>query len=136
MIQSQKFSVSKSGVVRGGDASYSADLDTGMIDYSYSIKKPWPLSPIEGSSRYLADPQELLSSFFKKSGDKLTIGPVTFTATTIVPGETDVEIAIEGLNMTGSAVLDTSGTYFKILKINASGSMYGFSINLQLNPEK
>jgi len=135
MIQSQKFSISKSGVVRGGEASYSADTDTGEINYNYEIDKPWPLSPITGADKYSANPQELLSSFFKNVGDKLTIGPVTFTATVIVPGETDVSITIEGKNIQGSAVLDTSGTYFKIRSLTATGSVYGFTVNLQLTPE-
>ena len=37
MIQFEKFEIQKKGVIKGGVASYSIDLDTGVGTYSYSV---------------------------------------------------------------------------------------------------
>ena len=134
MQQSQKFSIASSGVVRGGDCQYTADLVTGAVSYDAEIKLPfWQTKSASGT--YQANPEDFLSNVFQKVGDYISIGGVVFTAVSIEQGETDVTFAVTGSNVTGNAKFDTTGQYLKILSLYAQGSALGMSFNIAATPE-
>lgn len=134
MQQPQSFSIAQSGVVRGGDAQYTADLITGAVSYSAEVLLPlWKKK--QASGIYQADPNDFLSKALPAIGSRIKIGPVTFLATRVVLGETDVNITIDGSSITGTGVLDTTGQYFKIKSLEAVGKMFGLSFDLLLTQE-
>ena len=122
MIQFEKFEIQKKGVVKGGVASYSIDLDTGVGTYSYSVtigalfftKK---LSAV--NEPFQCDPEVLLSS-----GVQINV-PLLYAGMLFVPkGISDLRAAVTVSNtiFAGDGVLDLSGKCVRIDSVHVKGS--------------
>lgn len=140
MQQIQNFEIAPNGSVRGGNASYTVDLDTGIVNFSAKVLLPWYM----GSSRSesgtypedpkTADPKIFLSSNYTKIGDYLAVGSVTLTITSIDSGVAEVRVDVFGQNVKGNASVDLRGQYVSILQANMQGTSFGIDFNILLNP--
>lgn len=123
MIQFEKFEIQKKGVIKGGVASYSIDLDTGVGTYSYSVtigalfftKK---ISAVD--EPFQCDPEILLSS-----GVQINV-PLLYAGLLFVPkGISGLKAAVAVSNRTvfsGDGVLDLSGKCVRIDSVHVKGS--------------
>lgn len=131
----QTLSITPNGLIRGGEVDYSADPVTGLTQYHYLVNLPlWQKQ--EKKDFYSVPPQDLLSTVFQKVGDELKFGPLTFTATSVAPGETDVNLELPGILTPGksSAKIDTTGQYIKVKSLLALGSYSGVGFTALLTP--
>lgn len=137
MIQSQSFAFKNEGNVKGGLFTYTANTDTGEVDYSGNVTAK--LGFISHSidipqGKLTVDPKCFLSSAFKIPGDTVSLQGVNFIAIAVQPGMTTVKVEIPGGNVSNaSAVLDTTGVYFKLVKIIGHVTYSIFSTDVEAN---
>lgn len=121
MTQRQAFAIKPNGMVKGGRASYEADLLSGKVTYFAQMTVGvWPFSktvPDQPNGEYQVDPVCFLSSRLQKVGDTTTIGQVSFQVTGVRPAEVDVKMLIRGTEASGLATIDTSGEFIRVRKI-------------------
>lgn len=136
MTQTQNFTIAQSDLVAGGTASYQADLTTGSILYSASIKVGfgWLSKSYKSTGTYQAIPGDLLSASFKTVGTKIVIGNVTFTVLASGTSVATVSMTVAGKNMSGSVLLDVSGEYIKISSAQAVAQVGPLNLTLGLIP--
>ncbi len=123
MIQFEKFEIQKKGVIKGGVASYSIDLHTGVGTYSYSVtigalfftKK---ISAVD--EPFQCDPEILLSS-----GVQINV-PLLYAGLLFVPkGISGLKAAVAVSNrivFSGDGVLDLSGKCVRVDSVHVKGS--------------
>ena len=139
MIQTETYEIQHEGLIDSGFITYTADTDSGVLSYSGDVKagpfsiinEPLPPSGTPGS--YTINPSELLSANFSKvGGAPVTVGPLTLTVTQIQQTVATVSFTVAGAQATGSAVLDISAEFVKIIGVNANATVEGHTVNLVL----
>lgn len=135
--QIQNLSVLSNGVVKGGSASYQADLDTGLIHFQAAVDVGFlfitkRIQTDPGAS-YKVDPSMLLSKNLEKIGDKITVGPAQFSFLTAdTAGNTTVSVSI-GDTVSGEAEIDTSSEFIKINSIDVIVKWGRISAHVEAN---
>lgn len=134
MQQRQYFSIAPNGIVRGGNASYVADLVTGAIAYEIEVILPlWQTKKASGYCQ--VDPSYFKSDKFKKAGDLLKIGNANFYCSSMGPSTVFVLITIDNSKMTGHATFDKTGDFLEITSLQASGNAMSFAFDLLFTPK-
>lgn len=134
MTQNEKYTIEPVGAVKGGDASYTADLEGGAIAYSAAIKVGyWPaIVSKQVSGSLTVDPKLLKSSAIQNVGDTVKIDVVNFTCSKIFQGTATVNMTVDGQDMYGTAQLDITGEYLKVIGLQAQAKVSVFNLNIQL----
>lgn len=135
MTQIQNFSVKPKGLVKGGTASYEANLNTGVIKYDAAVKvglTSWMSHTYTFSGQYCVSPEILLSSSAKGVGMELFIGNVSFKVLSTTPQTALVSMEIAGQPMRGTALLDISGQYLRVIQMDAVVTVIGKDLELHL----
>lgn len=136
MIQSETFAVSKEGLIDGGTITYTADTDTGLVTLAGEvdagpfsiIKEHLPAGP------YPFTASQLLSADFATVGATPAVGPASFKVTQIQQTVATVQITgVTGQQVSGSAVLDISAEYVKMIGANITATVAGHTVNVVLN---
>ena len=135
MNQSESYTVSHEGIIDGGTITYSADTDAGLVTLSGEvdagpfsiIKEHLPPGP------YPFTASELLSAAFSSVGSTPSVGPANFKVTQIQQTVATVEItSVTGQQVTGSAVLDISAEFVKLIGANILATVAGRTVNVVL----
>lgn len=138
MIQTEKYSIAKSGLIDSGWVTYTLNTDTGIINYAGDVKAG-PFSIIDETipaGEYTVDPSCLISATLSKVGTTLPIGPALFTITEVDQNMANCKFLVAGENQVeGTAVLDLSSQYVKVLSVNATAILKGHNLNLILTRE-
>lgn len=140
-IQKENYKLIAQGKIQGGSASYSADLDTGKINYQALVNLPWYCGgdqqvPKKGDPCPEYDvPSVVLLSSSIKVGSKTVVGPATFTCLSLENGQASMAVNIDGLNMPqgpGAALLDVSGPSIKLISLGAVIKVSVLTLTIQL----
>lgn len=117
MIQRQDFTIRANGVIKGGNAFYSLDTDTGETTYQGVVFMPRfvPNKKI-GPSVYRIDDVKLLSSL-RNVGDSVVAGPLTFKVTQLVTERLMTDVYLNGENC-GTATFDAAQEFLRLVFIS------------------
>lgn len=127
----QTLKVVPHGLIESGQVVINADEKTGLIDVAVAIVAGWgPFTQNEDDQEELKlDPSTLLSANVKP-GMKMAIGPVTIE---ILSSKQAKVTYVKGDDQaTGTVDIDLSGQYLKISHVNATGTISGQSVQLEL----
>lgn len=135
MLQTQSFSVERAGIIKGGMASYTADLSTGAISYTAMINVGWAFitKTFKYEGTYQVDPNELKSRNLNEVGDIVNIADLGLMATNITGDIVTLNVAVSGKAMKGIAVGNISQDCISFSHLNANVEVSGFSLNIVLN---
>lgn len=134
----QGFTVIPSGLINGGFAFLSIDTDTGSIAYSAQVDYGiWPIKKTFSVplSSYLVPPEDLKTSFVKAVGQTIFFGPVALDVVSLTPSVAIVGISVLDKNISGTANLDLTGEFLKLVSASVQVSAYGLNLNIQLQKE-
>lgn len=136
MIQSQSFAIQKNGVVKGGSASYTADLETGIIEYGVILQVGvlFFTKTYKTSGQYKVDPNILKSENWKTSGTKVSVGLLDCTVTSVAVNLSQIDMLIQSQNVKGQGVISTLGDYILANSATFSGSTLGITATVILKP--
>lgn len=139
MLEFKKFVLLPDGNhVTGGEAQYSLDTDKGTLEWSASasVSVFFFSKTLASSGVEKVDPKSLLSASFHV-GQVIKIGPVTAVVESIAGGVGTAAVTVEadGIHEVGTAQFDMTKEYVSLIGIAESGTIRGFSINLNLQAE-
>jgi hypothetical protein len=137
MTQQQAFQVLPVGLIKGGEASYMADLDTGNIQYYANVVAGalFFSKTYNYSGSYKVNPNLFLSSQLSEVGSVVVIGNLQFTVVKVVGNTAMVSIQVIGQSMNGTAICDLSQKTFSICSFDADAKIGIFDITLKLSPQ-
>lgn len=136
-FQLQHFSIQKQGSIKGGDAKYTLNEDTGDIAYEANVTAGFLFitKTYHFAGSYKAD-LEMLKSHLETiaSGQVKTIGPAVFTVVDVdkEQGCASVNLSLVGQPGQGRAVVHLDDEFLWIEKLNVSTEVSGVSMNLIL----
>jgi len=133
MRQQQNYIIKKNGAIKGGTASYSVDFETGEIKYDASAIGGFLFftKTYAFSGTYKVDPELLKSANLRESGE-LRIETLKFFVTSVHPNHVEVDLEVEGKDMKGEAIIDTSQEFVKVDSMLALARVAGFEITLDV----
>lgn len=131
--QIEKYKINGSGLLEGGNIEYKVDLDSGVVTCDGSVKVGVGFfaktEPILAS--YTIPPSDLLSPAASAVGKVVDIGPAHMTVTHVDGNVATVSVVLDGLG-TGTACLDISNQYLKLISMNANLKYSGVSVTASL----
>lgn len=135
MKQTESYIVKPVGSIKGGDATYTADFETGDIAYSGKVlaKVLFFSKTVPFSGIYKVGVDELKSKTLSTVGNVLKIETVAFKVVSITDNIAAVDVSIDGKEASGRAYFDISADFLKLVGLSANVSYSGltFTINLQ-----
>lgn len=129
----RNFVVVPHGLIQSGSVALKIDEVTGLIDASETAVvglPPFFSKTLSQHDDFKIDPTLLLSENVKP-GLKLNFGPVALEV--ISATQAKVTFSQGDDTASGIAVLDLSGKYLHIVSLNATGTVEGFDLTLELN---
>lgn len=135
----QVLNVVPQGLIQGGYVDILVDETTGLIDFMDSIEAGWSVftKTITNQQEIRINPLMLLSQNFQP-GQKMDVGAVHLTVASVVNMRASIDIKIDDMasmtGISGSAQLDLSDKYFKIMNVKVTGEYDNSSVTLELQP--
>lgn len=132
----KKFSLLPDGNhVLGGEASYSLDTDAGSLQWAASVNVSvfFFHKQFTQSGVIKIDPKQLKPSNFQK-GQRLNFGPVIIDVLSVSGGIGKAKISVQtpDVQEVGDAYFDMSGEYIQLKSLDATGTVKGFGVRLDL----
>ena len=132
----ENLAIASDGRITGGSGTVIID-PAGEVYYSGVVT--YCMWFVHGSqtvpqASYPVPPADLQSSFLTAVGQTITFGPVILTVLSLSPGVATMSINVQGQNISGTAVLDTSGPVIQLqsASVNATVPVLGdVTINVQ-----
>lgn len=133
MIQSQWFEIQKQGLVRGGQASYQADLATGQLTYQVSLKVGFGFTKTyRFTGSYYVAASVLKSSTLDTVGKMGTIRPLSFKVTEKGESYARVNLSLHEFPLSGKATFDLRQPYLRLTYLSAEGQVSGVNGQITL----
>lgn len=116
-MQSQSFEIRQNGSVKSGTFRYTLTHDNKIIYSGHIVIGAWFFTKAEDTSgTYEVDPGLLMSGNFLV-GKQFKIGPVNFSVDGFAEGYRTVGISVDGQNLSGVVLIDTTSPMIKIKKL-------------------
>lgn len=134
MTQEQHFKVTHKGKVEGGTAHYVADLLVGSLSWDVDVTVGALFIHDEekkSGTFQLPDPTVLLSARFTP-GAVVPIGQAVFTVRDVQNGKAQVDVVVQGAQVQGTAIVDVSAQYVRLLSLTGTAKVSVFSLDLQV----
>lgn len=135
MIQSESYSITREGLIDGGTLTYSADTDKGLVTLAGEIDAG-PFSIIKEHlppGPYPFTPSQLLSTAFAAVGATPSVGPANFEVVQVQQAVATVKItSVTGQQVSGTASVDISAEYVKLIGANLTVTVSGHTVNAVL----